>query len=316
MRERLLLLLSTVLIACNAAAADDALPEAPGPASAALLGNVDFAVDTDGVHVADVRLGGVHACGAYLDDLGFSARRDSERAAEPSRDTTSFARALALRQVADRGIIANAGFLQVAGRTRVVGNASWTPRPVAGTTLSLIAAGDLVGAPAAIDRGIAYGFVGGSAERALVEGVSASGLLGVQSFSDGNERVHVRAHVTWHAVPDYGIDAHVRWRQYESRDDAIEIVYFNPERYAQWTGAVDVHRKLGDWTVSGSLGAGVETVDGAERHPVRKLEFRAEGPAVENLHVTLYARYNRAADDNDFPDTSSSQAGVTLRYPL
>jgi hypothetical protein len=126
----------------------------------------------------------------------------------------------------------------------------------------------------------------------------------------------VRARVTWHAVPDYGIDAQLRWRQYERRDDALEAVYFNPERYAQWTGAVDVHRKLRDWTIAGSLGAGIETIEGTERHPVRTLELRAEGPAIENLHVTLYARYNRAADDNDFPDTAFSQAGVTLRYPL
>jgi hypothetical protein len=75
MQERLLVLLLTLLVAGHAAAADDAFPDAPG-ASAALLGNVDFAVDTDGVHVAGVRLGGVHACGAYLDELGFAARHD------------------------------------------------------------------------------------------------------------------------------------------------------------------------------------------------------------------------------------------------
>jgi hypothetical protein len=37
---------------------------------------------------------------------------------------------------------------------------------------------------------------------------------------------------------------------------------------------------------------------------------------IANLHVTLYARYNRAADDNDFFDTSFRQAGVTLRSPF
>jgi hypothetical protein len=62
--------------------------------------------------------------------------------------------------------------------------------------------------------------------------------------------------------------------------------------------------------------SGIETIDATERHPVRTAELRAEGPATENLHVTLYARYNRAADDNDFPDTSFRQAGVTLRYPF
>lgn len=70
------------------------------------------------------------------------------------------------------------------------------------------------------------------------------------------------------------------------------------------------------WTVAGAVGAGIETIDATERHPVRTAELRAEGLAIENLHTTLDARYNCAADDNDFPDTSIRQAGVTLRYPF
>jgi hypothetical protein len=45
-------------------------------------------------------------------------------------------------------------------------------------------------------------------------------------------------------------------------------------------------------------------------------EFRATGPIVENVHVTLYARYNRSADDADVAEPSFVQAGVTLRYPF
>jgi len=61
------------------------------------------------------------------------------------------------------------------------------------------------------------------------------------------------------------------------------------------------------WTMAGAIGAGIETIDGIERHPVRTAELRAEGPAIENLHVTLCARYNRAADDNDFPTHHSGK---------
>jgi len=76
-------------------------------------------------------------------------------------------------------------------------------------------------------------------------------------------------------------------------------------------------RPLGGWTVAGALGAGIERIDAtlaAFGPPGEALRGRA--PALENLHVTLQARYNRAADDSDFPDTSFRQAGVTLRYPF
>lgn len=314
MSVRLIILLA-MTVANTAFAADDPVGQPSAAASAGLLGNVDFAVDRDGVHVSGVHLGGVHVCGAYLDELGFSARPARDRR-EPVRDTSSFASGLAKHAAADKGIKAEAGFLQVAGRTRVVGDASWRAEPISSTALSLVAAGDLVGTQAAIDRGIAYGFVGGSAERALAGRFTANGLAGYQTFTDGNERLHMRARLSWQAPPDYGLTAQLRWRQYESRDDAFETAYFNPDRYSQWTGALDMRRELRGWTVAGAVGAGIETIDGTERHPVRTAELRAEGRAIEKLHVTLYARYNRAVDDNDFPDTSFRQAGVTLRYPF
>ena len=48
-----------------------------------------------------------------------------------------------------------------------------------------------------------------------------------------------------------------------------------------WTGVLDMRRRLGGWTVAGAIGAGIETIDGTERHPVRTAELRAEGPAIE-----------------------------------
>jgi len=126
----------------------------------------------------------------------------------------------------------------------------------------------------------------------------------------------MRARVTWQAMPAYGLNAQIRWRQFERLDDACDAAYFNPDRYSQWTGVLDMRRQLLGWSVAGAVGAGTETIDGTERHPVRTAELRADGPAIDRLHLTLYARYNRAADDNEFPDPSFLQAGVTLRYPF
>ena len=74
------------------------------------------------------------------------------------------------------------------------------------------------------------------------------------------------------------------------------------------------------WTDAAVIAAGIETIDGTERHPVRSAELWRSGPAIENLHAAPDARYNYAADDtaddDDFPDTSFRQAGVTIRYPF
>jgi hypothetical protein len=46
----------------------------------------------------------LHACSAYLDDLGFSAAATRDVRRGPARDTSSVASALARQAVADRGI--------------------------------------------------------------------------------------------------------------------------------------------------------------------------------------------------------------------
>jgi len=283
--------------------------------STALLGNVDFAVDADGVHVSSVRLGGAHACGSYLTKLGFVAPLPNPRITAPT-DGSAFAALLGRPTVAGGAIEAEAGIVQVGGRTRIVGDATWRARPVATTGVDLIAAADVVGTQAAIDRGIAYGFVGAAAEQALAERITARGLAGVQSFTDGNERLHMRARLTWQALPAYGVEAVLRWRQYESRDDAFDGAYFNPDRYAQWQGMLDMRHRIGAWTLAGTLGAGFEAVDGGERRPVRTIAVRAEGALVERLRLSVHARYNRSKDDADVADFSYGQAGVTLSYPF
>jgi hypothetical protein len=317
-------LFATLALSCalagGAEAADgQADTRAGGPAAApstALLGNVDFAVDDAGVHLSNVRLGGLHPCGAYLDDLGFAARSMRELRIDEARDTTTLARTLGSRAIADKGIKAEAGFVQIAGRTRVVGDATWNAPPVAGTTLAVVAAGDIVGTPSAIDRGIAYGFIGGSVERALADRITANGVAGYQTFTDGNERMHLRARLTWRAAPAFGLEAQLRWRQYERREDGLDTPYFNPEHYAQWQGVLDLRRKFGALALSGAVGAGVETVDGTDRHPVRTAEMRVEGLVLDKLRLSVYARYNRSTDDADLPDSSYRQAGMTLSYPF
>ncbi len=288
-----------------------------GPAhaqSAALLGNVDFAVDASGLHVSSVRLGGLYPFGAYTDRIGVPMQTTPYLQAGAARDAGS---ALGLWRdagAATAGVDAEAGVVHAGGHMRTVGDATWRLRPAANTSVELVAAGDLVGTPDAADRGIGYGFVGSRVAQS-VERFTAVGLVGYQSFTDGNDRLHVRAALVWQALPEYGLNMQVRWQRYGSRsDDAAG--YFNPGCYSQAQFAAGVRRRLGAWTLSAALGGGIETIDAADSRPVRTVELRGEGALTDHLRLALYAGYDHSASYGESADNSSQKVGATLVWPF
>jgi hypothetical protein len=286
-------------------------------AEPAALGNMDVSSDTDGFHAARVRIGGLYPYGSYLDHFGVAIQTTRYSQSDWSRNAGGVVglwRDQDPRTLA--GINAEAGVVQVAGHTRGVGDVTWGLRPAPDTGVELIAAGDLVGTQKAIDRAIAYGFLAASVEHTFAERFTAIGLAGYQSFTDGNDRVHLRARLIWQAVPDYGVNVQLRWRQYESRKEDVDGAYFNPDRYRQWQAALGMRRRLGSWVWTGSLGAGRETINGTDTHPVRLAEIRGEGALTDRLRLALYAIYSRSTGYVDSPDYAYRQVGLTLIYPF
>jgi hypothetical protein len=161
------------------------------------------------------------------------------------------------------GIDAQAGVIDVAGRTRPIGDVTWSARASSSTGVELLAAADLVETRAAIDRGIGYTFWGASAEQKLLERLTVVALVGYQPFSDGNGREHFRARLVWDALPDEGINLQARWRQYHSNTIDVGRAYFDPESYQQWLGVVGYRKRLSGWTTSGAIGAGQEYIHNA-----------------------------------------------------
>ena len=286
-------------------------------AEPAALGNIDVSSDTDGFHAARVRIGGLYPYGSYLDHFGVAIQTTRYSQSDWSRNAGGV---VGLWRDQDRvtlaGINAEAGVVQVAGHTRGVGDVTWGLRPETNTGVELIAAGDLVGTQKAIDRAIAYGFLAASVEHTFAERFTAIGLAGYQSFTDGNDRVHLRARLIWQAVPDYGVNVQLRWRQYESRKEDVDGAYFNPDRYRQWQAALGMRRRVGSWVWTGSLGAGRETINGTDTHPVRLAEIRGEGALTQRLRLALYAIYSRSTGYVDAPDYAYRQVGMTLIHPF
>lgn len=193
------------------------------------------------------------------------------------------------------GTIAEAGVVRIAGRMRVVGDATWSLRPSPRTGIELLAAADLVETQRSLERATAYTFAGISAERQLTPRFTAIGLAGYQRFTDGNERVHLRGRLIWMLIPRNGLSAQLRWRQYDSNGIDAGGEYFNPGRYREWQAALAMRKRSGGWIWSGTLGAGREQIDRDVQQTTLLADFRAEGTLGKDTRLVLYASYNRAA---------------------
>jgi hypothetical protein len=297
----------------QAAALAFALAASAPAQSPAVLGNVDYASDTDGFHATRVRAGALASYRSAFEYAGVAAETTRYSQDDWYRRAGGVVGVWRDQNPATlAGIDALAGFTRVAGHTRAIGDVTWSLRPATNTGVELIGAGDVVGTRAAVDRGIAYGFLGASVEQTFAERFTAIGLAAYQPFTDGNERTHLRGRLIWVVAPEYGVNVQARWRQYESSRQDVGGAYFNPERYRQWQGAIAVRRRLAGWLLSGSFGAGRETINGTDSHPVRVAELRAEGALGDHARLVFYALYSRTTGYVDAPDYAYRQVGITL----
>lgn len=173
--------------------------------------------------------------------------------------------------------------------------ATWSLRPSPRTGIELLAASDLVETQPALERATAYAFAGASAERQLTQRFTAIGLAGYQRFSDGNERVHLRGRLIWMLLPEQGLSAQLRVRQYESQQLDVDGAYFNPGRYREWQAGLAMRKRSAGWTWAGALAAGREQIDHDDQRTTLLADVRTEGMLRENTRLVLHASYQRSA---------------------
>lgn len=214
------------------------------------------------------------------------------------------------------GTVAEAGVVRVAGRTRLIGDATWSLRPSARTGFELLAASDLVETRRALERGTAYTFLGASAERQLGERFTAIGLAGHQRFTDGNARVHLRARVIWMLVPEHGISAQLRWRQFQSKQLDAGADYFNPRRYREWQGGLAMRKRHAGWIWTGTVAAGREEIEGNAWKNTALADLRAEGTLGKGTRLIVNASYNRSAGFGIADGYWYRVIGVTVIVPF
>jgi hypothetical protein len=213
------------------------------------------------------------------------------------------------------GVRAEAGVVSVAGRARPVGDVTWSLRPRESTGFELIAAGDVVGTREAIERSITYGLLAASVEQQFGQRLTGIALVGWQPFTDGNSRTLFRARLILSVVPEHGLSAQVRWRQYTSSDDGT-TAYYNPGRYRNWDAGLTLRRHVGTWVVAGLAGAGQERADSGSWQATGIGELRAEGPLSGDVRLAVGLVYSSAAGFATSPDYWYSAVNASLIVPF
>lgn len=285
--------------------------------TAAALGDFFASRDTDGFHSERARVGGLFSyanpwryAGAMAQSTRYAQngfRQDVAGVLGTYRDQ---------RRDTLAGLDIEAGVARVAGHLRALGDATFRMTPAPGTAVDLIASADLVETRKALEKGIGYTFAAAGVERQFGPGLTATGLLGHQSFSDGNARTHLRARLIWLAVPEQGVTLQLRYRQFSTSERDVGGAYFNPDDYRQWLAVAAIRKRHAGWLVSGALGAGQERLTGEGSKPSYLAEARAEGPLAGDVRLVLRAGYYRSAGFIENPDYAYRQVGAMVVVPF
>jgi len=286
-------------------------------AQTALTGDINATSDAEHFDALRLRSGGLFDYESPFHYTGIAAQTTRYAQSGWRHDAPAI---LVLWRKQDRntlaGTIAEAGVVRIAGRTRLIGDATWSLRPSPRTGIELLAAGDLVETRRALEHATAYTFAGISVERQLTPRFTAIGLAGYQRFSDGNERVHLRGRLIWMLIPEQGLSAQLRWRQYDASRIDAGGAYFNPGRYREWQAALAMRKRSGGWLWSGTVAAGREQIDHSFRQTTLLGEVRAEGTLGEDTRLVLHASYNRAAGFAAADGYWYRVVGVTVIVPF
>jgi len=287
-------------------------------AQTAGLGEISAGSDAEGFDALRLRTGALFDSASAFRYSGVAAQTTHYTQAGWHRDAPAI---LVLWRNQNRetlaGTIAEAGVVRIAGRIRLIGDATWSLRPSPRTGIELLASGDLVETQRALEHATAYTLAGVSAERQLTPRFTAIGLVGYQRFSDGNERVHLRGRLIWMLLPEHGLSAQLRVRQYDSKQLDAGGAYFNPGRYREWQAGLAIRKRFAGWLWSGALAAGREQIDSQLRQTTLLADVRVEGTLGGKTRLVLHASHNRsaafAAADDDY---WFRVVGITIIVPF
>lgn len=174
------------------------------------------------------------------------------------------------------GWMMNAGVLQQGGRDAVTLDASYRRALSAQSGVEVFVNRDVVETRTALDQGRAFNFAGISGDAGLSPHWTVTGMLGHQSFNDGNDRRHVRGRLIYQPDLDLGLTLQLRYRYVDASQADVGRAYFNPERYDEGMLAIGLRNRVRRWKTHLVAGAGRQRINDDGQTPTQLFEASAE----------------------------------------
>lgn len=147
----------------------------------------------------------------------------------------------------------------------------------------------------AISSNIYYTLTGASLEYKPFERVTLVGMGGDMFFSDTNTRAFMRLKAIYDLIPEYGVTAQLRYRQYHDSNVNVTNNYFNPENYYEGMFALGIRKGIHGWMLNGTAGVGQQGINNQSTTTTELLEFGATSPISGNLFFRSRLGYGKSA---------------------
>jgi len=155
----------------------------------------------------------------------------------------------------------NIGYNTENGHQLVTTDSNYGFRVTDSTKAEVIVNRDRVETQNSLNNGIYYTLGGVSVEQQVLERLTAIVMGANMYFSDTNTRPIVRAKLIYDLVPNYGLTAQLRYRQYRDTNTNVANNYFNPSTYNETMIVFGVRKRISGWMLSGTAGVGRQTVN-------------------------------------------------------
>ena len=158
------------------------------------------------------------------------------------------------------GYIANIGYNLQKGHQLVTTDSSYGFRITDATKGEVFVARDSIETQNALNNGIYYTFPGASIEQQILKRLAAIAMVGTMYISDTNTRPTVKVKLIYDLVPEYGVTAQLRYRQFHNTNTSVPNNYFNPSTYNETMIAFGMRKRISGWIVSGTVGVGRQNI--------------------------------------------------------
>jgi hypothetical protein len=180
------------------------------------------------------------------------------------------------------GYIANIGYNLQNGHKLFTTDSSYGFRLTDTTKGEVFVARDRIETQNALNNGIYYTFPGASIEQQIIKRLTAIAMVGTMYISDTNTRPTVKAKLIYDLIPEYGVTAQLRYRQYRDTNTSVPNNYFNPSTYNETMIAFGMRKRISGWVVSGTAGVGRQNISQDPTTTTQLYELGITSPVNSN----------------------------------